>query len=45
VMRAPLLGVAPEPTSWPLLLGWTAVLSLCGYGFFVRFRERIAYWM
>jgi ABC-2 type transport system permease protein/lipopolysaccharide transport system permease protein len=45
VVRAPLLGVSPEPTSWPLLLGCTVVLSLCGYGFFVRFRERIAYWV
>lgn len=45
VVRAPLLGEAPEATSWPLLLACTAVLSLCGYGFFVRFRERIAYWL
>lgn len=45
VVRAPLLGASPEPTSWPLLLAWTAVITLCGFGLFARFRQRIAYWI
>ena len=45
VVRAPLLGVAPEPTSWPLLLACTLVGCVCGFAFFIRFRERIAYWI
>lgn len=45
VVRAPLLGVPPEPTSWPLVLGWTVVITLCGFGLFARFRQRIAYWI
>lgn len=45
VVRAPLLGVPTEPSSWPLLLGYTVVLALVSFGFFVRFRERIAYWV
>lgn len=45
VVRAPLLGTAIEPWSWPLLLGCTAFLTVCGFLFFVRFRERIAYWI
>ena len=45
VVRAPLLGHAPQPTSWPLLLGCVAVGSVVSFLFFVRFRERIAYWL
>lgn len=45
VVRAPLLGVPPEPTSWPLLLLCTALTGLIGFVFFVRFRERIVYWI
>lgn len=45
VVRAPLLGLAPEPSSWPLLLGGVAVGSAVSFLFFVRFRERIAYWL
>src|SRR5215471_3869277 len=40
VMRAPLLGVTPEPTSWPILIGCVLVGGLCSFLFFVRFRER-----
>lgn len=43
--RAPLLGLPPEPTSWPILLGCTAAGCLISFLFFVRFRERIAYWL
>ncbi|HWB49853.1 MAG TPA: ABC transporter permease [Stellaceae bacterium] len=45
VVRAPLLGVAPEPTSWPILIGCVLVGGFCSFLFFVRFRERIAYWI
>jgi ABC-2 type transport system permease protein/lipopolysaccharide transport system permease protein len=45
VARAPLLGVAPESSSWPMLLACTAVGCLGSFIFFVRFRERIAYWV
>jgi ABC-type polysaccharide/polyol phosphate export permease len=44
-LRAPLLGVAPEPESWPIVIAMT-VLG-CGVTFvlFARFRARIAYWL
>jgi ABC-2 type transport system permease protein/lipopolysaccharide transport system permease protein len=45
VLRAPLLGVAPAPYSWPMLTVFTA--AGCGVTFliFARFRNRIAYWV
>jgi len=45
VVRAPLLGVPPEPTSWPILIGCVLGGWLLSFLFFVRFRERIAYWI
>jgi len=45
VVRAPLLGNLPEPTSWPILLGCAAVGGALSFLFFVRFRDRIAYWI
>jgi ABC-type polysaccharide/polyol phosphate export permease len=45
VVRAPLLGVAPEPTSWPILIACVLAGGLVSFLFFVRFRERIAYWI
>ena len=45
VARAPLLGMEPEPTSWPVLIGCTALGTAFSFVFFVRFRERIAYWI
>jgi len=45
VVRAPLLGEAISPHSWPILLVCTVVGGTLGLGFFVRFRERIAYWI
>jgi ABC-type polysaccharide/polyol phosphate export permease len=45
VVRAPLLGIAPEPTSWPILIACVLVGSGFSFLFFVRFRERIAYWI
>ena len=45
VARAPMLGLSPEPTSWPILLGCTVIGGAVSFLFFVRFRERIAYWI
>jgi ABC-type polysaccharide/polyol phosphate export permease len=45
VVRAPLLGIAPEPTSWPILIACVLVGGLLSFLFFVRFRERITYWV
>jgi ABC-2 type transport system permease protein/lipopolysaccharide transport system permease protein len=45
VVRAPLLGVAPVPTSWPVLLVATAIGSGFTFAVFARFRSRIAYWV
>jgi ABC-type polysaccharide/polyol phosphate export permease len=45
VIRAPLLGGPPEVTSWPILLACTLIGSLGSLAVFVRFRERIAYWI
>jgi ABC-2 type transport system permease protein/lipopolysaccharide transport system permease protein len=45
VVRAPLLGQATSPRSWPILLICTVAGAAFGLGFFVRFRERIAYWI
>ncbi|HZT52073.1 MAG TPA: ABC transporter permease [Stellaceae bacterium] len=45
VVRAPLLGVPPEPTSWPVV----GVVTVLGGGIaflvFARFRTRIPYWL
>jgi ABC-type polysaccharide/polyol phosphate export permease len=45
IMRAPLLGAAPAPHSWAIVL-WMTVLG-CGmtFAFFVRFRHRLAFWV
>lgn len=45
VVRSPLLGVAPAPTSWLILLLATAFGGSVGFLFFARFRTRIAYWI
>lgn len=45
VVRAPLLGTPPEPSSWPLMLVCTVVITLCGFGLFARLRARITYWI
>ena len=45
VVRAPLLGQLVAAHSWPILLVCTLVGGTVGLGFFIRFRERIAYWV
>lgn len=45
VLRAPLTGHVPSAATWVAALGVTAVGWLVTLAFFVRFRERIAYWI
>ena len=45
VMRAPLIGQVPSATTWGVALGVTALGWVVTLAFFVRFRERIAYWI
>ncbi|MFL6798035.1 MAG: ABC transporter permease [Xanthobacteraceae bacterium] len=44
VVRAPLLGTAPFPYSWPVLLSVTVLGGLISFALFVKFRSRIAFW-
>jgi homopolymeric O-antigen transport system permease protein len=45
VVRAPLLGVPIEPSSWLMLVGVTLVGCGLTFAVFARFRSRIAYWI
>lgn len=45
VVRAPLLGETVSPYSWPILLVCSFVGATFGLSIFIRFRERIAYWL
>lgn len=45
IMRAPLLGKAPEPINWYVSLGVMGFLFLCAIIIFPRYRHRIAYWL
>jgi ABC-2 type transport system permease protein/lipopolysaccharide transport system permease protein len=45
VVRAPLLGDAPLPYSWTVLLIVTAVGCLGTFWLFTQFRSRIAFWI
>ena len=45
MIRAPLLGHVPLAQTWGVALGVTALGWLVTLTFFVRFRERIAYWI
>jgi ABC-type polysaccharide/polyol phosphate export permease len=45
IVRDPLLGRAPSPEVWFIVIGITAVVSVVSFAFFARFRERIAYWL
>jgi homopolymeric O-antigen transport system permease protein len=45
IIRAPLLGRAPQPWSWAmatlaLVFGWAGTVV-----FYSRFRQRVAYWL
>jgi ABC-type polysaccharide/polyol phosphate export permease len=45
IVRSPLLGAAPAPTSWLIMLLVTALGGTAGFMLFARFRTRIAYWI
>jgi len=45
LVRAPLLGAVPGPATWAVAIGVTAAGWLVTLAFFIRFRERIAYWI
>ena len=45
VIRAPLIGVPVEPSSWPVLLAATVVGFATTFVLFARFRSRIAFWV
>jgi ABC-type polysaccharide/polyol phosphate export permease len=45
VVRSPLLGAAPAPHSWPILLIVTIVGGFSTFLLFARFRSRIAFWV
>jgi ABC-2 type transport system permease protein/lipopolysaccharide transport system permease protein len=45
IVRAPLLGVAPAPNSWLVMLVVTTVCSGGTFAFFARFHARIAFWV
>jgi ABC-2 type transport system permease protein/lipopolysaccharide transport system permease protein len=45
VIRAPLLGVATSPYSWPMLIGMTVIGGGGAFLLFARFRHRLAFWV
>jgi len=45
IVRAPLLGSMPTGAVWLAALGYSAVLLAVTWAFFVRMRERIAFWI
>lgn len=45
VVRAPLMGVAPEPWQWLVALACALVALVAGIACFARFRERIPVWI
>jgi ABC-type polysaccharide/polyol phosphate export permease len=45
IVRAPLMGLAPDPVSWLAVLGMTLVGWGITFPLFARFRSRIAYWL
>jgi ABC-type polysaccharide/polyol phosphate export permease len=45
LVRAPLLGAAPAPTSWPVALATTVVACILAAFAFARCRDRVVYWV
>ncbi len=45
VVRGPLLGTGSPPLIWTSALAYTTVFCVVSFGFFVRFRGRIAFWV
>jgi lipopolysaccharide transport system permease protein len=44
-VRGPLIEGGTSPTIWLAALGYTALVCLATFAFFVRFRARIAFWV
>jgi ABC-type polysaccharide/polyol phosphate export permease len=45
IIRAPILGQAPEPMSWVITIGGAAIMLLLATLLFVRYRHRIIFWL
>lgn len=45
IIRAPLLGVATEPSSWTVMLALTIIGWVCAFTAFARYRRRVAFWV
>lgn len=45
IVRAPLLGGAPSPASWPAALALTALAAAIAFTALARMRSRVAYWL
>jgi ABC-type polysaccharide/polyol phosphate export permease len=45
IVRAPLLGAAPEASSWPVAATVAAAVAAVGFAAFSAFRSRIPYWV
>jgi ABC-type polysaccharide/polyol phosphate export permease len=45
IIRAPLLGAAPAPASWPIALAAAAVAALLAFFALSRLRGHVAYWV
>ena len=45
IIRSPLLGVAPSPSSWPIALGVSAATAIIAYFALSRLRRHVAYWV
>lgn len=45
VVRAPLIGATPAPTSWPVAAGFCAVALALAAAVFARHHRRVSYWI
>ncbi|MBO0711059.1 MAG: ABC transporter permease [Acetobacteraceae bacterium] len=45
LVRAPLLGEVPSPTTWASAIAYSALLCAASWAVFVRVRGRIAFWV
>jgi len=45
IIRAPLLGVPSEPSSWSVVLALTVIGWIFAFAAFARYRQRVAFWI
>jgi ABC-type polysaccharide/polyol phosphate export permease len=45
IIRSPLLGAAPSPSSWPIALGVAALAAFLAFYALSRLRRHVAYWV